>query len=80
MNVRPVSPRIASRNASVVELAIAIENAKTAGANAATAHRAHRERDFGIGYGNSSGYADNAGYQRNPSYVSHTAARLFRFG
>ncbi|MGV8940788.1 MAG: hypothetical protein ACOH1P_04515 [Lysobacter sp.] len=80
MNVRPISQHTASRHVSVADLAIAIDNAKTGRATASPAHRAHRERDFGIGYGKSSGYADNAGYQRNPSYVSNTAVRLFRFG
>jgi hypothetical protein len=32
---------------------------------AAPARREHRERDFGIGYGNSSGYASNRRYASN---------------
>ncbi|MDQ3494268.1 MAG: hypothetical protein M3485_01730 [Pseudomonadota bacterium] len=34
--------------------------------------REHRERDFGIGYGNSSGYASNR------RYASHWGAPRFR--
>jgi hypothetical protein len=32
---------------------------------AATTRREYRERDFGIGYGNSSGYASNRRYASN---------------
>ena len=35
--------------------------------------RAHRERDFGVGYGNSSGYASNR------RYTSEWAPPRFRF-
>ncbi|CAN5639504.1 hypothetical protein BH23PSE2_BH23PSE2_08930 [soil metagenome] len=37
------------------------------------ARREHRQRDFGIGYGSSSGYASN------PRYASHWGAPRFRF-
>jgi hypothetical protein len=37
------------------------------------ARREHRERDFGIGYGNSSGYVSNR------RYASHWGAPRFRF-
>jgi hypothetical protein len=38
----------------------------------APSHREYRERDFGIGYGNSSGYG------RDRSYTSNGFAPLFR--
>lgn len=76
MNILPLQ-HSASRN-SVADLAVAIGSAGTAGI-ASPARRNHRERDFGIGYGNSSGYAGNDGYQRTPSYVNNAAQSLFRF-
>jgi hypothetical protein len=34
-------------------------------AQAASSRRVHRERDFGVGYGNSSGYASERRYSPN---------------
>ncbi|MFC3815632.1 hypothetical protein [Lysobacter sp. GCM10012299] len=34
-------------------------------AGAAPVHHVHRERDFGVGYGNSSGYASDRHYTSN---------------
>jgi hypothetical protein len=41
--------------------------------NAAPARHQHRQRDFGVGYGNSSGYASNR------SYTSNWVQPRFRF-
>lgn len=46
--------------------------AKTPAANAPVRH-VHRQRDFGVGYGNSSGYASNR------SYASNWVQPRFRF-
>ncbi len=45
---------------------------QTPAPDALPARREHRERDFGIGYGNSSGYVSNR------RYASHWGAPLFR--
>ncbi len=37
------------------------------GDGAASPARIHRERDFGVGYGNSSGYASNRSYAAPPA-------------
>lgn len=55
--------------------AAAVITAPSSGASTAQpapARRLHRERDFGIGYGNSSGYG------RDRSYTSNGFAPLFR--
>ncbi|MGO1070829.1 hypothetical protein [Lysobacter sp. CA199] len=41
--------------------------------NAAPVRHQHRQRDFGVGYGNSSGYASNR------SYASNWVQPRFRF-
>lgn len=66
MNVTPLNPNIA-----LLERRRAQRNV------VATTDRLsaqYRERDFGIGYGNSSGYA------RGSSYTANTARPLFRVG
>mgnify|MGYP000883533739 CR=1 FL=1 len=79
MNTRSPSRHFASRTVSTADLAIAIDTARSIRTVFPTRHATHRERDFGIGYGSSSGYAGNDGYQRTPSYVNDAATRLFRF-
>ncbi|QWP77814.1 hypothetical protein J5226_05225 [Lysobacter sp. K5869] len=60
-------------NASTVRTATTTHpTAKTPAANAPVRH-VHRQRDFGVGYGNSSGYASNR------SYASNWVQPRFRF-
>jgi len=42
-----------------------IRDAAPAARSAAAPRREHRERDFGVGYGSSSGYASNRRYASN---------------
>lgn len=51
---------------------VSVPAAKPA-APAAPARHLHRQRDFGVGYGNSSGYASNR------SYASNWVQPRFRF-
>lgn len=71
---------ITARHATTADLALAITRASATHPTTSPGRTVRRERDFGVGYGNSSGYAGNDGYLRTPSYVNSTATRLFRFG
>lgn len=55
MNVRTLEPRRTDSTKSVTAPAT----------QSAPVRHLHRERDFGIGYGNSSGYASNRRYSSN---------------
>ncbi|KGM51352.1 hypothetical protein N792_11480 [Lysobacter concretionis Ko07 = DSM 16239] len=79
MNAHTTTRHFASRALSAADLAIAIDTARSIRAVAPVRRAIQRERDFGVGYGNSSGYAGNDRYQRTPSYVNNTATSLFRF-
>ena len=46
-------------------LAYAVAAAQGAAPQAPATRHLHRERDFGVGYGNSSGYASNRRYTSN---------------
>ena len=59
-------------NATNARTATAAPTTKTPAANAPVRH-VHRQRDFGVGYGNSSGYASNR------SYASNWVQPRFRF-
>jgi hypothetical protein len=80
MNIHSTARHFASRAISATDLAIAIDTAGSIRATSPSRRAIRRERDFGIGYGSSSGYAGNDSYQRIPSYVNNVATRLFRFG
>ena len=64
MNTRTLQTRPAPNPAS---------STPPAAEGAAPVRHLHRERDFGVGYGNSSGYASNR------RYTTNWAKPLFRF-
>ena len=69
MNARFASAHESNRSASTAVVATA---APGAALQAAPIRHVHRQRDFGVGYGNSSGYG------RERHYTSNAFAPLFR--
>jgi hypothetical protein len=64
MNVRTFQARTPSSPSAQTKAAPAVQTAQV--------RHIHRDRDFGVGYGNSSGYASNR------RYTSEWAQPLFR--
>ena len=67
MNIATINPNIALN-----ERRRALRNIAATTPDRLSPH--YRERDFGIGYGNSSGYA------RSTTYTANTSRPLFRVG
>lgn len=68
MNIRFNESRPSNNPVTTAAVAVAAPGA----AQAASSRHLHRERDFGVGYGNSSGYG------RDHRYTSNGFAPLFR--
>ena len=68
MNTRFAEAHASSTTATLAPVALAAHGA----VQAAPARHVHRDRDFGVGYGNSSGYG------RDRRYTSNGFAPLFR--
>ena len=68
MNTRLAQTRTSQTSTSPAPVAVAAPGA----AQVAPIRHLHRERDFGVGYGNSSGYGSNR------RYTSNGFAPLFR--
>lgn len=60
-------------NALTTTRTVATTTAPSASKTVAPVRHLHRQRDFGVGYGNSSGYASNR------SYASNWVQPRFRF-
>jgi hypothetical protein len=65
MNAHSTTRHFASRALSAADLAIAIDTARSIRTVAPVRRAIQRERDFGVGYGNSSGYASGKRYVKD---------------